>query len=110
MDVGGMVMEHDGEVHIYCPFCTCQFSSERDLELHLKAFGRVDHERLVLCVAILSEVDGYKAGVDDHGDWRRNPKVDRLFTGGNVRACRLLVAKGGLVRGERSDTSKVSDD
>ncbi len=85
-----------------CPFCTCIFSSQRDLDLHLKAFGSVKHGRLVLCVAILSEVEGHNAGVDDHGSWRRG-KRDRLFNPRTVKACRDLVEKSRLMRREQNN-------
>jgi hypothetical protein len=87
-----------------CPFCPCVFSSQHDLDSHLKAFGNVPHQRLSLCVAILSEVDGHEAGVDSHGDWRRD-KSDRLFNPKTIRACRALVEKCKMMRTERSDES-----
>lgn len=52
-----------------CPYCPCLFFSQFDLDSHLTAFGREDHERLWRCEHILLEEDGFNAGVDGHGDW-----------------------------------------
>jgi hypothetical protein len=59
------------------------------LDLHLKAFGNVPHLRLSRCVHILLEVDGYDAGVDDHGEWYRH---GRSIHPNTVRACRELLS------------------
>jgi hypothetical protein len=81
-----------------CPFCSCVFSCQLDLDLHLKAFGNVDHACLLRCIHILLEVDGCDAGVDDHGEWHWS---DSRFPHSNtVRACRKLLS--GLANGAQA--------
>jgi hypothetical protein len=65
-------MAHYVEVDFRCPFCPCVFSSQYDLDLHLKAFGAIPHLDLWRSIHIQLEIDGHNAGVDDHGEgWGR---------------------------------------
>jgi hypothetical protein len=53
-----------------CSFCPCVFSSQVDLDLHLKAFGSVSHLRLWRSVHFHLEVgvdnrDGYEFSLDN---------------------------------------------
>ena len=104
LDVGGLAIALSDDGCLQCPFCPCVFASQWDLDLHLKVFGRVEHSRLALCVAILVEVEGHNAGVDDQGTWQRR-KSDRLFNSKRIKACRALVEKSKALRAKRSDGS-----
>jgi len=74
-----------------CPFCPCVFSSQHDLDLHLKAFDAVPHLRLWRCIHILLEEDGSDASVDERSDWHWSNV--RSIHPNTVRACRDFVAK-----------------
>jgi hypothetical protein len=47
-----------------CPFCSCVFSSQVDLDLHLDAFGRVPHLRLWRYVHAFLDVYGSYTNVN----------------------------------------------
>lgn len=84
----------DSGSSVCCPFCPCLFSSQFDLDLHLKVFGNSNHFRLWRCVHILLEEDGCDAGVDCHGEWYQK---SRDISPNTVRACRDLLS--GLANG-----------
>ena len=56
-----------------CPFCSCVFCSERDLNIHLEVFGRnkAKHLRKLRKVSFKVESEVYKA----HGGADRQIKV-----------------------------------
>ena len=84
-----LVLSMDSGSSFRCPFCQCIFSVQSDLDLHLKVFGAVPHLRLLYCVHILLEEDGFDAGVDSHGEWFRR---SRSIHPNTVRACRELLS------------------
>lgn len=71
-----------------CSFCPCVFSSQVDLDLHLKAFDSVPHLRLWRCSHILLEVDGFESGVDDHDEWHWSGSGS--INPNEVRVCKAL--------------------
>jgi hypothetical protein len=79
----------DSDSFFRCPFCQCVFCSEVDLDLHLKAFGNVPHLRKWHCAHVLLEVDGFDAGVDEHGEWHWS---ESSYSPNTVRACRKLLS------------------
>lgn len=82
--------------YIRCPFCPCVFVSQSDLDLHLETFGNYEHTELWRCVHIVSEADGYDAGVDGHGDWYSQSR-SRYVSPNTVRRCRKLLRERGFV-------------
>lgn len=83
-------------VDFQCPFCPCRFSSQIDLDLHLKRFDNVDHWELWRCVHIVLEADGVVAGVDSHADWHWSHK--RSYVPFRVvKKCRKLLDERGFV-------------
>jgi len=93
-----LVLSMDSGSSFRCLFCPCVFSFQSDLDLHLKVFGAVPHLRLWRCVHVLLEVDGFDAGVDEHGEWHW--RYNRFYSPNTVRACRDF-----MLRAERSDVS-----
>lgn len=75
-----------------CPFCPCVFSSQVDLDLHLKAFGSVPHLCLFRGVHFLLEVD-----VD--GKWHRWYK--RYICRFMFRKCLDFLSVSGAKRREQ---------
>lgn len=71
------------------------FSSQQDLDLHLKRFGNYDHLDLWRCVHIVLEADGYNAGVDSHGSWHWSRRKSVHHS--KVRKCRKILAEHGFV-------------
>mgnify|MGYP001063866672 CR=1 FL=1 len=82
-------MVSGSSVLLKCPYCLCMFYCESDLDLHLKRFGDCDHLDLWRCVHIVSEVDGFIAGVDNHCDWYLSKRKYVRFS--VVRKCRLIL-------------------
>jgi len=89
-------MVSGSSVLLKCPYCLCMFYCESDLDLHLKRFGDCDHLDLWRCVHIVSEADGYDAGVDNHGDWHWSYKRKRVHSS-KLRKCRLILAEHGFI-------------
>ena len=82
---------------IVCPYgCPCVFSSQADLDLHLKRFGKVEHGDLWRCVHVVLEADGYDAGADSHGGWHWSYKRKSVHPN-KVRRCRKLLSERGFV-------------
>lgn len=69
-----------------CPFCSCLFCSQADLDLHLKAFGANPHIRALRCVHVLSTDDDSVLLVDEHDDWNWSRRD--FIHSNTIRACR----------------------
>jgi hypothetical protein len=89
-------MSSGSHVIFKCPYCPCMFSSQQDLDSHLKRFGNYDHLDLWRCVHIILEADGAIAGVDGHGDWHWGSKRKRVSRD-TIRRCRAILAEHGFV-------------
>ena len=89
-------MDSDSSTFFKCPYCPCMFSSQQDLDLHLKRFGNYAHRDLWYCVHVVLEADSYNTGVDSHGSWHWGNRR-RSVRPNIVRKCRLIVNEHGFV-------------
>lgn len=76
------------EVVFKCRWCPCVFSSQLDLDLHLKAFGdNISHFGARRCVLVLLEVEcEINRGGFSVDDWHWSAR--RSLSANTVRACR----------------------